>query len=337
MDGTNMIAVTEECYALAPLEPAPQPSRCDVQVQHPLRAQAGRLLFSWLSDARKSPATRRTYLDAVRDFAAFLHTDVLDAVAALLAGTKVDTRQLLDRYLTEMSVIRKRAPNSCNARVAALRSLLGAAHDQDLISYALKFKALKPELRRDCRGPTADAVRAMYATITGDTPKAKRDRAIIRTLFSLGLRRSELLSLDLEHVDLQGGTIQVLAKGHKERSRLTLPEQTRQVLAEWVSARGPEPGPLFTSLSYRSRGKRLAGASLHALVQRLGKRVGVHATVHGLRHSAITTALDLTDGNVRDVRRFSRHADLNTVARYDDERKDTGGMIATLVDQTLER
>ena len=40
---------------------------------------------------------------------------------------------------------------------------------------------------------------------------------------------------------------------------------------------------------------------------------------HGLRHTAVTTALDATNGDVRSVRRFSRHADIGTVLIYDDE------------------
>ena len=56
---------------------------------------------------------------------------------------------------------------------------------------------------------------------------------------------------------------------------------------------------------------------------------------HGLRHTAVTTALDATNGDVRSVRRFSRHADIGTVLIYDDERKDEGGRIADLVASTI--
>ena len=49
---------------------------------------------------------------------------------------------------------------------------------------------------------------------------------------------------------------------------------------------------------------------------------------HGLRHAAITEALDLTKGNVRAVQRFSRHRDLRTLTIYDDNRQDLAGEIA---------
>jgi hypothetical protein len=52
---------------------------------------------------------------------------------------------------------------------------------------------------------------------------------------------------------------------------------------------------------------------------------------HGFRHHAITRALDLTSGDLRRVQRFSRHRDPRTVLRYDDNRRDLGGEVASLV------
>jgi integrase/recombinase XerC len=51
---------------------------------------------------------------------------------------------------------------------------------------------------------------------------------------------------------------------------------------------------------------------------------------HGIRHSAITTVLDLSGGNVRAAQRFSRHRDLATLLRYDDSREDLAGQMARL-------
>ena len=52
---------------------------------------------------------------------------------------------------------------------------------------------------------------------------------------------------------------------------------------------------------------------------------------HGLRHQGITRALDLAHGDVRKVKRFSRHAKLETLLRYDDNRRDEAGAIAKLL------
>ena len=63
----------------------------------------------------------------------------------------------------------------------------------------------------------------------------------------------------------------------------------------------------------------------------LGKQGGIKARPHGLRHAAITEALDKTGGDVRAVQRFSRHADVRTLQAYDDARTDLVGKVARLV------
>ena len=54
-------------------------------------------------------------------------------------------------------------------------------------------------------------------------------------------------------------------------------------------------------------------------------------TDFAVRHSAITKALDLTRGDLRAVQKFSRHADVRTIRKYDDNRTDLGGQVAALV------
>jgi site-specific recombinase XerC len=58
---------------------------------------------------------------------------------------------------------------------------------------------------------------------------------------------------------------------------------------------------------------------------------GLRVTPHGLRHAAITSALDLTKGDVRAVQRFSRHRDVRVINVYDDSREDLAGVVARLV------
>ena len=66
------------------------------------------------------------------------------------------------------------------------------------------------------------------------------------------------------------------------------------------------------------------------MVKALGAELGLTVRPHGLRHTAITAALDLT-GDLRAVQRFSRHRDVRVLTRYDDNRTDLGGKIAAAV------
>ena len=88
---------------------------------------------------------------------------------------------------------------------------------------------------------------------------------------------------------------------------------------------------MFVNFDRAGKGRRLTGTSLYRIVRDLGLAAGVKARPHGLRHAAITEALDRTGGNVRAVQRFSRHRDLRVLNRSDDNRQDLGGEVAALV------
>ena len=70
--------------------------------------------------------------------------------------------------------------------------------------------------------------------------KGLRDGALLRLLFDLGLRRSEVVRLDLADWDRQAGTVAVLGKGRTAKVLLTLPLPTRIALEAWLSLRGEE-------------------------------------------------------------------------------------------------
>ena len=145
----------------------------------------------------------------------------------------------------------------------------------------------------------------------------------------------ELVRLDLENADLAAGRLLVLGKGRSEREPITLPSPTAAALAEWIAARGAAPGPLFGNFDRAGKGSgRLTGAAVYAVVRKLGAGAGLTMRPHGLRHLAITTALDGTQGDVRRVQRFSRHRDLRVLTVYDDNRRGLAGEVAALVAET---
>ena len=229
-------------------------------------------------------------------------------------------------------VARELAASTINRRLAALRSFVKLARTLGLVPWTLEVENVAAESYRDTRGPGRDGFNRLLDKLDGRSDeKAVRDRALIRLLFDLGLRRGEVVSLDLHHADLEAGTVSVLGKGCAGRSLLTLPEPTREALRQWIRARTPDPGPLFVNFDRAAKGRRLTGTSLYRIVRDLGKKAGVRARPHGLRHAAITEALDLTGGNVRAVQRFSRHRDLRILNVYDDNRTDLGGQVARLV------
>jgi integrase/recombinase XerC len=195
---------------------------------------------------------------------------------------------------------------------------------------------VKVQAYRDTAGPGNFGYRLLVAELERDhRTKAVRDLAIVRLLFDRALRRAEVCSLDLEHVDLDRNRIAVLGKGASEREWLTIAEPTKVALEAWLERRGQQPGALFTNLDRARKGNgRITGEAVRRLVQRLGDRIGQRVRPHGLRHAAVTVALDRTGGDVRAVQKFSRHASVQTVLRYDDNRADKGGEITRIVAAT---
>lgn len=78
--------------------------------------------------------------------------------------------------------------------------------------------------------------------------KGVRNVAIICLLFDLALRRAELVSLDLEDVNLQAKALSIVGKGMTQKTSLILPDPTAKTLETWLQVRGDAAGPLFLSL-----------------------------------------------------------------------------------------
>jgi integrase/recombinase XerC len=220
--------------------------------------------------------------------------------------------------------------------LAALRSVVELARDAGVVDWSLNVKGLRARAYRDTAGPCRADVAAVLAAADShpDRVKATRDGALLRLLYGLALRRSEAVGLDLGHVDLDAGVVFVRGKGKHDREPMTIPGPTRRALARWLDIH-PNPrsdAPLFPTLDRVSRGKRLSDRSVSRVLKVHCRAAGVRECApHGLRHAAITAALDATNGDVRKVRAFSRHAKLETVAIYDDKRTDGAAEVAALV------
>ncbi len=283
--------------------------------------------------AGRRPTTLRAYRGALAALCrAIGAADAPEVARRLLGGTAGDANRLVLAWRGAM-LEQGLAPNTVNGRLAAVRSLVNLARLVGVVSWRIEVPGVRAEPMRDTKGPGRRGVRAMLDVVEGaTTPRELRDRALLRLLTDLALRRAEATSLDVAHVDLSDGTVAVLGKGRYERTTLTLPDPTRHALADWIAARGDHPGPLLIGFARGRVGTRLSGTSVARIVKRIGEDAGVGAVrPHGLRHAGITEALELTRGDVRAVQRFSRHADVRTVLRYDDCRADRGGAVAKQV------
>jgi integrase/recombinase XerC len=160
---------------------------------------------------------------------------------------------------------------------------------------------------------------------------------VVRLLFDLALRCGELTSLrwcDVESDDSGPTAIWILGKGRGDRERLVLPPSTRAALAAWQHG-VPAARGTTNACGASARVVGLSSRGVGKLLHRLGVAAGIgHVRSHGLRHAAITCALDAGE-SVRRVRAFSRHARLDTLLRYDDNRACGADTVAACVAASL--
>jgi integrase/recombinase XerC len=298
---------------------------------------AGELLSAFLSG--RNECTRRAYRQDLDDFSRFVGASkASEAATLLLSRGHGEANALALAWRANLHERRLQAA-TINRRLAALRSLVQLARTLGIVPWALEVQNVRSESYRDTRGPGLNGVRLLLNEVERRSDaKSIRDRAILRLLYDLGLRRNEVVTLDVGDLDLPAGTIAVLGKGRTQRSVLTIPEPTMVALRAWVETRGDEPGPLFTNLDRAGKGCRLTGTSLYRIVRRLGAQVGLKVRPHGLRHSAITEACKAAQANgmgLEEVLDFSRHRDVKVLMVYRDRERDVQGQLAALVAATV--
>ena len=303
-----------------------------------MTAKVRSALHVWLSGF-PSENTRRAYACEISTFAAFAGRDnVAEAVSHFLALEDGQAHAVADAWRAK-KLEGGLSPASINRSMAALNSLVASARRHGITTLRLEAKGVKSKPYRDTKGPGVRGVQNMLAVAQEQrVEKAARDAAILRIAYGLGLRRGEIASLNIGHLDLGAGTLSVLGKGWTEREKMTLPSNVKSTLAAWLAVRGSlDPSaPLFIAMDNHFFGGRISGSGIyHVIRSQLGARAGVKARPHGLRHTAITAALDAFNGDYRKTRAFSRHASLDTVRRYDDNRADHAGQVAQALDSIL--
>jgi integrase/recombinase XerC len=302
------------------------------------------VIVRWLRG--RAALTVKSYRADLKDFAGFIEAKSSEAAASMLflCGLR-QANKMVTEYREEMKE-RGLSSATMRRRLSALRTLVEAAGQEGLVGWSLMVKAPKKEKRRDMSGPSDDDWFQLRATARGDTSdRGRRNCAIVLLCHDNGLRRGECAGLDLDHVDLGGKepAIWVKGKGRQERERITIPAPAAQALSAWIEVRGQDPGPLFIQMDRgaikreefadpesRLESRRLTGEAINRITRRLGIRAGLprRTRPHGLRHHATTWLLEATDGDVRQVQKFTRHQDIRTLMEYDDERRDVGGQLA---------
>jgi integrase/recombinase XerC len=296
-------------------------------------AGPSRLVDLFLSG--KSKTTLLAYRADLESFAKFLDCDSIDAAADVFLGYGHGMANEVALSYRSHMLESGLAPATVNRRLAAVRSLVKLARVIGRIGWVLEIPAVRSEKYRDTKGPGLQGFRSIFDNASQQKGvMATRNKAILRVLWSQGLRRAELVELDLVHLDQQGKRLSILGKGRRERKWVELPAQTMQAIQDWLLVRGSHEGPLFCNLDRRTKRARLTGAGLYKIVRCLGEDVGLKTRPHGIRHATITQRI-ASGMTLPEVQDFSRHSDIKTLMIYNDRLENAAGRLAAMADSEI--
>jgi site-specific recombinase XerD len=229
-----------------------------------------------------------------------------------------------DTVRIRMSVAERYSVRTANFHLSALRGVLKECWRLELIPHseyqrAIDLKQVRGEDSVSGRALTEQELVTVFRTCQADkSPAGIRDAAMIGVLFGMGLRRSELVSLDVHDYDHKSGTLTVLGKGNSVRLSYAV-GFTKELLADWLRIRGEVAGPLFLPINKGGHVgiKRLTGVAIWQMVSKRAAGSGIkHFSPHDLRRTCATHLLERkVDLNI--VRQMLGHKHLSTTAIYD--------------------
>ena len=267
----------------------------------------------------RSPRTienYKLYLERFIDFAGDID------VAKITSETIRKYRLWLNRYKNsntgeELLLITQ------NYHLIALRGLLTYLSQRDISSLAADKIALPKTVRKQVTFLHYDEVVRLIEQIPLDNEPGLRDRAIIELLFSSGLRVSELVNLNRDHINLARREFMVRGKGQKDRPVFVSMSAAEHV-KNYLDARSDSLPALFISYSRRLTKpsvsgdyRRLGARSIQRMVSHYARLADItkHVSPHTMRHSFATDLL-MNGADLRAVQSMLGHSNIATTQIY---------------------
>ena len=217
------------------------------------------------------------------------------------------------------------ARSTVKRRIVAVRNLHRFLAEEGITATDPGADVTPPPVARGLPKALTEAeIESLLDQVQGTDPVARRDRAVLETLYGTGVRISELVGLSLRDVDLHDGFMRVIGKGDKERVVPVL-GAANDALADWLSVDGR--GALIPkrwrrrddeeAVFLNQRGGRLGRQGTWLVVKAYGDRAGLahRLTPHVLRHSCATHLLD-HGADIRAVQELLGHASIGTTQVY---------------------
>jgi integrase/recombinase XerC len=286
-----------------------------------MKALIERFLEYLRVERNASAHTLRSYRADLEQFRNFLLSSELhvDKISADVAVEKID-HLAIRAYLSHL--YRNHKKSSLARKLAAQRSFFKYLVEEGRLAQSPAEIVATPRLEKPL--PTflaVDEVFPLMETPDPSTTWGARDRAILETLYSCGIRVSELVGLADGDIDFTLGILKVFGKGRKERI-VPIGEKALAAIREYLPQRD---GILAGSLSVGAkapifinhRGGRLTSRSVARILQKHLQKCGLLRKIspHALRHSFATHLLD-AGADLRAIQEMLGHVSLSTTQRY---------------------
>ena len=237
------------------------------------------------------------------------------------------TPELLRRYRLWLNRYRNEqdeglATITQSYHLIALRGFLAYLSKRDIISLSPEKIELPKVSRKQVTFLHYDEVARMLEVIPLSSETGLRDRAIIELLFSSGLRVSELVNLNRDHINMQRREFMVRGKGQKDRPVFISTAASQRVL-DYLGTRIDNLPPLFLSYSRNNTAqvtgdyRRLTSRSIQRIIAQYAKLAGItkHVSPHTMRHSYATDLL-INGADIRSVQSMLGHSNIATTQIY---------------------
>lgn len=254
------------------------------------------------------------YLTRLNDFAGDI--EITDIDAELVRKWRLWLNRLGTNVSDELQ------KNTQNYHLIALRSFLKYCAKRDIPALTADKIELARTTRKQVTFLSPEELERLFDQPDTTIITGLRDRAILELLFSSGLRVSELVGLDREHINLKRREFMVRGKGQKDRPIFISP-----VAAEWIQKyldkRTDTVRPLFARYSGRKtidtsgNFHRLTARSVQRMVAKYALLAGItkHVSPHTLRHSFATDLL-MNGADLRSVQALLGHSNISTTQIY---------------------
>ena len=287
----------------------------------PLSQAIDRYLLHLESELGKSQLTVKNYAHQLKDF---LKAVTVTSPAKIEKSTIQQYKQHLHRFLDPISG-KELTVRTKNHRLTVLRAFLRyLVQEEELNIYppdrVLRFK----EDPRQVKVLFAEELHRLLEAPDTKTLRGKRDKAILQTFFSTGMRLSELASLSRK--DLNFRTREISVRGKRGKVRVVfLSDAAVEAIECYVKARDDGANPLFIGIakgdspdrSLEGEELRLTVRSIQNVVKKYALLAGIvtDPSPHPLRHSFATDLLR-NGADLRSVQEMLGHKDLSTTQIY---------------------